>query len=215
MDLQIVAKHVEVNPTRLSAVGPFVYFNMHAKNQWPLSELKLQRLKEIIRNHDVQLILKQLTETVFDIGAKHISLRVIDWFVTNYAKTRDVSYLLNNQVVHVYSAYLQYRRNFKRILLDPFRRNCKKEDVVYYVHDSKVYTSTCAQLNFFTFLAMYNILPFVRAHLSSIESDQSACLKHAATRRKTASANGQEFKRQKLSEDMTPTCSVIEIDRIL
>ena len=45
-------------------------------------------------------------------GKENISLRVIDWFVTNYSKKNNVSYMVNEQQFIVYLNYKQRMSHF-------------------------------------------------------------------------------------------------------
>ena len=55
-------------------------------------ELIISSLQKFYANRaDMSEILELLQ------GTSHISLRLIDWFVTNYAKQHNTSYIINNQ----------------------------------------------------------------------------------------------------------------------
>jgi hypothetical protein len=106
-----------------------------------------------------------------------VSLRLLDHFVTNYCRFRQVSVpsLRSGQIVvfHEYKRALSYyrRRNF-----DPFRRSKRRlgEDVVQYnVHfvlDGAHYTTTVGQLCFIHWAHTNGILAYVEANLPRLEA---------------------------------------------
>ena len=53
-------------------------------------------------------------------GQGDISLRVMDWFVTNYAKKHNIAYSLNGQEFSVYLNYKSQLKAFSKKLFDPF-----------------------------------------------------------------------------------------------
>ena len=59
-------------------------------------------------------------------GTSEISLRVIDWFVTNYAKTHSTAYMLNGQEFLVYRDYKSQLKAYSKKLFDPF---CRRERI--------------------------------------------------------------------------------------
>ena len=196
---------------QLSNVGPFYFRNMHDDNPNPLKEIKIQRLKELLYMYGrdyIDGLLKEMTLTLFRTGKHNTSLRIIDWFVTNYSKTWDVTYKVGDEIVNVYKAYLRSRRNYKRMLFDPFRRN----EMVYYIDppSGEIFCTTVAQVNFFVFLCRYDMLKYIRSHFAEIERDQIEKLTAASNRKTTAQRKGEEFRRQKLSADLAPTCVVYQ-----
>ena len=53
-------------------------------------------------------------------GTSVISLRLIDWFVTNYAKRHSIGYLMNGQEFMVYMSYKSQLKAYSKKLFDPF-----------------------------------------------------------------------------------------------
>ena len=63
-------------------------------------------------------------------GTSSISLRVIDWFVTNYAKTHSTAYMLHGQEFLVYRDYKSQLKAYSKKLFDPF---CRRERIYFQV----------------------------------------------------------------------------------
>lgn len=121
-------------------------------------------------------------------GTSPLSLRVIDWFVTHYAKTKNILYWVNedtgelvensapsNQRLRKFYLYLEYRaqlKSYSKIHFDCFRRH---ERISFVVENSplKVIETTVGQLNFFRWALQNNVLEYIRRHLPEIEAHMS------------------------------------------
>jgi hypothetical protein len=79
-------------------------------------------------------------------GTSDISLRVIDWFVTNYAKAHSTAYILNGQEFLVYRDYKSQLKAYSKKLFDPF---CRRERIYFQVPNHPAFLTTVAKLNFF------------------------------------------------------------------
>ena len=102
-------------------------------------------------------------------GEGDLSLRLIDWFVTNYAKKHHVTYLLNSQEFIVYLNYKSQLKAFSKKLFDPF---CRHERILFQCANQEPFKTTVGQLNFFRWAFEKEILPFVRAHLEDIVREE-------------------------------------------
>lgn len=101
-----------------------------------------------------------------------ISLRLVDWFVTNYAKKNNtvITKELNGNIIH-FNVYLSYRNQLKaysKEKFDPFRRN---EHILFYYENNKCIETTHGQLNFFRWVIQNDILDYIREHMAVIEQD--------------------------------------------
>ena len=74
--------------------------------------------------------------TIID-NTSSLSLRLIDWYVTNYCKNNNVVYILPGK--RYFNVYLNYRaqlKAFKKIQFDPFRR---RERITFCMPSSSSY----------------------------------------------------------------------------
>lgn len=105
-------------------------------------------------------------------GESKISLRLIDWFVTNYSKKHStiITSMVNNNIVH-FNVYLSYRSQLKaysKQQFDPFRR---RDRISFYYEKDQFIETTIGQLNFFRWVLQNNILTYIRQHYDEIEQD--------------------------------------------
>jgi len=85
---------------------------------------------------------------------KGISLRKLEWFVTNYSKAKHVTYTApNGKLFTVHVAYKSSLDGYSKKLFDPF---CRTERIEF-----KGLTTTCAQLNFIRWVLTNGILDHI------------------------------------------------------
>ena len=105
-------------------------------------------------------------------SSKQCSLRLVDWFVTNYARAHNtiITNRINNNIVH-FNVYLSYRSQLKaysKQQFDPFRR---RERILFYYERDKSVETTIGQLNFFRWVLQNNLLDYIISHQAAIEQD--------------------------------------------
>jgi hypothetical protein len=103
-------------------------------------------------------------------GESPISLRILDWFVTNYAKQKYVVYDLPNGLrFKVYNDYKLKLKAYSKKRFDPF---CRWEKIIIPYHKNFIQT-TIGQLNFFKWVIENNILEYIDEHYDLIERDMN------------------------------------------
>jgi hypothetical protein len=107
-------------------------------------------------------------------GTSVISLRLIDWFVTNYAKSHSTSYIINSQEFLVYLNYKSQLKAYSKKLFDPF---CRRERIMFQIGKSPSFLTTVGKLNFFRWAIEKGILNFIRQHLQDIEKEMNLFMK--------------------------------------
>ncbi len=116
-------------------------------------------------------------------SSKQCSLRLVDWFVTNYARVHNtiITNRINHNIVH-FNVYLSYRSQLKaysKQQFDPFRR---RERILFYYERDKSVETTIGQLNFFRWVLQNNLLDYIISHQTEIEQDMITQQKlHKAT----------------------------------
>jgi len=120
-------------------------------------------------------------------GKNKISLRIIDWFVTNYSKKYNVFYeiyktptgkltfnsdgnMLYKQI-NIYHAYKSQLKSYSKKKFDPF---CRRDRLNFNCNDIDVET-TIGQLNFFKWSIDNMIADYISLHYKDIETDMNIC----------------------------------------
>jgi len=115
-------------------------------------------------------------------GTSDVSLRLIDWFVTNYSKAHSTSYILNNQEFVVYMNYKNQLKAYSKKLFDPF---CRRERISFQVPGHEAFLTTVGKLNFFRWALEKNILNYIKGHQGDIEKEMNAAMRDQAKQRST------------------------------
>ena len=107
-------------------------------------------------------------------GTPDMSLRLIDWFVTNYSKTHSTSYILNGQEFVVYMNYKNQLKAYSKKLFDPF---CRRERISFQIPGHEAFLTTVGKLNFFRWALEKGILEYIKGHQTEIEKDMNTAMR--------------------------------------
>lgn len=103
----------------------------------------------------------------------NISLRLVDWFITNYSKSYKTVYTINDRLFNVHASYKAQLKAYSKKRFDPF---CRRDRIKFYYTKTKCLNTTVGQLNFFKWAIMNKILEYIIDHLSEIEMDMKFTL---------------------------------------
>jgi hypothetical protein len=113
--------------------------------------------------------------------ASVVSLRLIDWFVTNYAKKHNTVISVGGNNPGPINVFLSYRAQLKaysKQQFDPFRR---RDRILFYHEPDQCVETTVGQLNFFRWMLVNGVLEYVSAHAAVIERDMLSAHKKAGS----------------------------------
>tara|TARA_B100000963_G_scaffold361870_1_gene400440 strand:+ start:4400 stop:4912 length:513 start_codon:yes stop_codon:yes gene_type:complete len=102
-------------------------------------------------------------------GKMGISLRLIDWFVTNYSKNHYIIYKISNKEFNVFQSYKLMGKSFKKKKFDPFCRG----DRILLNFDGFNLETTIGQLNFFKWAISNNIVDYILENKDFLDSEHS------------------------------------------
>jgi hypothetical protein len=130
----------------------------------------------------------KLQETVNNKNG--VSLRLIDWFVTNYSKKNNIMYnkrsfdtqptskiLVSqasqqfNDYFNVFNDYKSQLKSFSKKHFDPF---CRRLRIHFYYSKDKYIITTVGQLNFFKWAIENNIIEYIKSNIIDIENDMNS-----------------------------------------
>jgi hypothetical protein len=125
-------------------------------------------------------------------GTSKISLRLIDWFATNYAKKYNVAYITKTQKhIVVYLSYKSHLKAYSKKMFDPF---CRWKRIKFMDMDT-----TVGQLNFFEWAISDEVLDYLEKHRDTIHADMEGRLSEI----KETSKMDSKKKRHELSNSAT------------
>lgn len=139
------------------------------------------------------------------VGRKSdVSLRIIDWLTTNYAKKHNVVYHVAGEDKRSFNVFLEYKaclRSFSKKYFDPFARNDRVE---FDDGDGKIIKTTVAQQNFFRWAIKNGVVEYAKQHVAEIEADMIAAIQHRY-------AQQRSLKRKELSKAAVRSCTKTNI----
>jgi hypothetical protein len=117
-------------------------------------------------------------------GQSNISLRIIDWFVTNYAKKNFTVYSIpaknkcstvingeeNMERFKVFHSYKLELKAYSKVRFDPFSR---RDRIVVPYKDNMCLQTTIGQLNFFKWAIENQVLEYIEKNYDDIENDMN------------------------------------------
>tara|TARA_B100000508_G_C11464236_1_gene280741 strand:+ start:4524 stop:5069 length:546 start_codon:yes stop_codon:yes gene_type:complete len=105
-------------------------------------------------------------------GESQISLRIVDWFSTNYAKKNYTVYSLQNgNRFKVYNDYKLKLKAYSKKRFDPF---CRWQRItIPYGEEGLFIETTIGQLNFFKWALENEVIDYIKSHYKQIELDMN------------------------------------------
>jgi hypothetical protein len=160
------------------------------------NELLLNNLMEFYNN---DAILTRMLKII--TGESKISLRIVDWFVTNYAKKNFTLYDFENQNgekirFKVYFDYKLKLKAYSKKRLDPF---CRWERISIPYKNNSFIETTIGQLNFFKWAIENKVIDYIEDNYDVIEKDMNN--RNSTSKRKEAIIDNSKTrkKREELS----------------
>lgn len=183
-------------------------------------QLLLNNLMEFYKKKDT---LNRMMEVIN--GESKISLRIVDWFVTNYAKKYFTVYEIP-KIVHgeisttettrfkVFHEYKLKLKAYSKKNFDPF---CRWERITIPYDEETSMETTIGQLNFFKWAIENRIIDYIQAHYPEIEDDMNT--RNSTSKRKTASNSGSssadDGKTRKKREELSiSACKCIKKENV-
>lgn len=137
-------------------------------------------------------------------GTSIISLRLIDWFVTNYAKRHTIGYVLGGQEFMVYMSYKSQLKAYSKKLFDPF---CRRERIMFSLPGVEAFVTTVGKLNFFRWAIEKNIIEYLKVNRETVETEMNSHMKQLSrsrsTRNTTTSSDGSAVEQAAVDPKVT------------
>ena len=104
-------------------------------------------------------------------GKSNISLRIVDWFVTNYSKNNfTVIEQINGTRLKVYNDYKLKLKAYSKRRFDPF---CRWDRITVPLDSTRSIETTIGQLNFFKWALENQIIKYINDYYDLIDSDMN------------------------------------------
>lgn len=129
------------------------------------SELLLISLKEF---YDQKSNIDNLLQIIE--GGSSISLRLIDWFITNYCKNIKDGNPNYKRLKGIYNEYRSQLKAYKKTAFDPFRRRQRVTFTIDQESNPTSINTTIGQLNFFKWAIDGGVIKFIDDNFDSLEA---------------------------------------------
>jgi len=177
------------------------------------NQLLLNNLMDFYKNEEnLTRMLKIIT------GESKISLRIVDWFATNYAKKNYTLYTINdpinNQPIR-FKVYFDYKLKLKAYSKKRFDPFCRWDRIVIPYKDGTSIETTIGQLNFFKWALENRVIDFIEENYTTIENDMNS--RNSTSKRKETIADNSKTrkKREELSVSATKSIKKEEVEIVL
>ena len=152
-------------------------------------------------------------------GETRISLRIVDWFVTNYSKKNYTVYEIplstnntnSNVRFKVYNEYKLKLKAYSKKRFDPF---CRWERITIPYNTNQCMETTIGQLNFFKWAIENNIIQYIQENYTDIEQDMNNNNSTAKRRTPTDNTNEHSKTRKKREELSVSACKCIKKETV-
>lgn len=146
-------------------------------------ELIISSLQKFYGNYtDIESILPYLQ------GSADLSLRLIDWFVTNYCRKHFIGYTLNGQEFLVYISYKSQLKAYSKQYFDP---NCRRERIMFQIPGHEPFLTTVGKLNFFRWAIETKLLDYIQEHYEDIQNERNEAMKTNDKKSRTDTESSQ------------------------
>ena len=164
-----------------------------SKNYSTQNDLLLNNLLEFYNQGDNM-------DTMLNIinGESRISLRIIDWFATNYAKKNFTIYDVKDgkQRFKVYMDYKLKLKAYSKKRFDPF---CRWERITIPYKEGVSIQTTLGQLNFFKWAIQNDVVKYIEDNYQHIEQDMNCRNSTSKKKEQPNDKNKTRKKREELS----------------
>ena len=146
-------------------------------------------------------------------GESKISLRIVDWFATNYAKKYYTLYTIDDaKRFKVYYDYKLKLKAYSKKRFDPF---CRWDRISIPYKDGTFIETTIGQLNFFKWAIENKVVDYIENNYETIEKDMN-CRNSTSKRKESISENAKtRKKREELSISATKSIKKEEVEIVV
>lgn len=170
---------------------------MNTQNSVTQNKLILEKLMQFYVDNDN---LKKMLAII--AGETKTSLRIIDWFTTNYAKKNYVVLDNGHKRFKVYDDYKLMLKAYSKQRFDPFCR-WDRITIPYKTEEGDGIETTIGQLNFFKWALENKIIDYIEENYGNIEKDMNSRNSTSRKKDEKKKESSTRKKREELSISAT------------
>ena len=160
------------------------------------------------KNNNLEKILKIIN------GESQISLRLIDWFATNYSRKNFtvIEHIKEDKIIRT-KVYVDYKLKLKAYSKKRFDPFCRWERInIPYKNDNYIQT-TIGQFNFFRWALEYGIIDYIKKNFKSINQDMNK--RNSTSKNRKKKTKNTRKKREELSVSASKTVKKEHIEIVV
>ena len=154
-------------------------------------------------NSNLDRMLKIIT------GQSKISLRIVDWFATNYAKKYYTLYLIegsSDNVTRRFKVYDDYKLKLKAYSKKRFDPFCRWDRISIPYTYGKFIETTIGQLNFFKWALENKVIDYIEQNYNDIEKDMNN--RNSTSKRKELIVDNSKTRKKREELSISATKSI-------
>jgi hypothetical protein len=171
---------------------------MASSNYTTQNDLLLNNLMEFYKNEEnLNSMLKIIT------GESKISLRIVDWFATNYAKKYYTLYSFEDVhgTTRRFKVYVDYKLKLKAYSKKRFDPFCRWDRISIPYKGGTHIETTIGQLNFFKWTLENKVIQYIEDNYDTIEKDMNS--RNSTSKRKEQIIENANSKTRKKREELS------------
>jgi hypothetical protein len=142
-------------------------------------------------------------------GESKISLRIVDWFATNYAKKYYTLYIIEQTIDNIarrFKVYDDYKLKLKAYSKKRFDPFCRWERISIPYTKSKFIETTIGQLNFFKWALENKVIDYIEQNYDTIEKDMNS--RNSTSKRKELIVDNSKTRKKREELSISATKSI-------
>ena len=142
-------------------------------------------------------------------GESKISLRIVDWFSTNYAKKYYTLYsILNDEgkIVKRFKVYVDYKLKLKAYSKRRFDPFCRWDRISIPYKNGTSIETTLGQLNFFKWALENKVVDYIEENYETIEKDMNS--RNSTSKRKEHAKDNSKTRKKREELSISATKSI-------
>jgi hypothetical protein len=171
------------------------------------NELLLNNLLDFYKDEsNLTRMLKIIT------GESKISLRIVDWFSTNYAKKYYTLYAIqdSNSQIRRFKVYFDYKLKLKAYSKKRFDPFCRWDRISIPYKNETYIETTIGQLNFFKWAIENNVINYIEENYETIEKDMNS--RNSTSKRKETIVDNSKTRKKREELSISATKSIKKED---
>jgi len=154
-------------------------------------------------NNNLDKMLKIIT------GDSKISLRIVDWFATNYAKKYYTLYVIegtHDNITRRFKVYDDYKLKLKAYSKKRFDPFCRWDRISIPYTNEKFIETTIGQLNFFKWALENKVVDYIEQNYNEIEKDMNN--RNSTSKRKETLVDNSKTRKKREELSVSATKSI-------